>query len=265
MAITAGMVKDLREKTGAGMMDCKKALADADGDMEKAIENLRKSGIAKAEKKASRATKEGRIVTSIEGGKGAIIEVLCETDFVATNEKFNNFLSTVAADALALGGNGDITEAINEKENEALVSMIATIGENMQLRRAARWESAGQIASYIHQGGRIVVMVDVEGEVDTDTLNDLCMHIAAFSPAYIAPEEIPAEAIEKEKEIAAAQMAGKPANMIDKIVGGKINKWYSEVCLVKQPWIKDDKSCFEKIAPKATVKRFVRWSISDEI
>ena len=143
--------------------------------------------------------------------------------------------------------------------------MIATIGENMQIRRAEKWQSKGKIASYLHQGGRIVVMVDVEGEVSDDILSELCMHIAAFSPAYITPEGIPAEDIAKEKEIAAAQMAGKPAEMIDKIVGGKINKWYSEVCLVKQPWIKDDKTCFEKLAPKATIKRFVRWSIADEV
>ncbi|MBN2642068.1 MAG: elongation factor Ts [Victivallales bacterium] len=265
MAITADMVKDLRDKTGAGMMDCKKALVAAEGDLEKAIENLRKSGIAKAEKKASRATKEGRITTAIEGGKAAIVEVLCETDFVATNEKFNNFINGVAANALKIDGDGDIAVKVNENEKDLLVSMIATIGENMQIRRAEKWQSNGKIASYLHQGGRIVVMVDVEGEVGDDILSELCMHIAAFSPAYITPEGIPAEDIAKEKEIAAAQMAGKPAEMIDKIVGGKINKWYSEVCLVKQPWIKDDKTCFEKLAPKATIKRFVRWSIADEV
>lgn len=263
--ISATMVKDLRDKTGAGMMDCKRALAEANGDMEKAIDNLRKSGIAKAEKKASRATKEGRIISSIKGSTGALVEVLCETDFVATNDKFNAFITGVADKALSVAGDGDVCEAVNAQEKDVLVSMIATIGENMQIRRAVKWESKGKIASYLHMGGRIAVMVDVEGEVSDELLSDLCMHIAAFSPAYIVPEDVPAEAIAKEKEIAAAQMAGKPADMIDKIVMGKINKWYSEVCVTRQPWIKDDKSCFSKIAPKATIRRFVRWAVADEI
>jgi elongation factor Ts len=143
--------------------------------------------------------------------------------------------------------------------------MIAKIGENMQLRRAVRWVSEGKCASYLHMGGRIGVMVDVEGDVDDEALSSLCMHIAAFKPDYISPEDIPAEVIEKEKEIAAGQVAGKPADIIDKIVMGKINKWYNEVCLMKQPWIRDDKQSVEKANPGMKVKQFIRWEIGEEL
>ena len=265
MAISASVVKKLRDQTGAGMMDCKKALVKTDGDLEKALDELRKSGIAKAEKKSGRATKEGKILTSIIDGKGAMTEVLCETDFAATNEKFVDFVTEVATRALDLDCDGDVSDAVQTAENDALVNMIAIIGENMQIRRVTKWNTNGKIASYLHQGGRIGVMVDVEGEFDDAFLTDLCMHIAAFNPEYVCPEAISAEAIAKEKEIATAQMQGKPAEIIDKIVMGKINKWYKEVCLTRQPWIKDDKSCMDKVAPKATVKRFIRWSIGEEL
>ena len=263
--ISANIVKELREKTGAGMMDCKKALVAADGDMEKAIENLRKAGITKAEKKASRATKEGRIIAVVSGNQAAMVEVLCETDFVAVNEKFNNFIGTIVRNTVKLPGNGDITAAVQTAEKAELTGMIATIGENMQIRRAVKWETAGKIAYYLHMGGRIGVMVDVEGVIEEEVLADLCKHIAAFRPVYIGPDDVPAEAIAKEKEIAAAQVVGKPAQIVDKIVMGKIGKWYSDVCATRQPWIRDDKTCFEKVAPKAVVKRFVRWEITEEL
>lgn len=265
MAISASLVKELREKTGAGMMDCKKALVKADGNMETALDELRKSGITKAEKKSGRTTKEGKILTAIADGKGAMVEVLCETDFAATNEKFVNFVNDIATRALDIDGDGDVSEAVQAAENDGLVNMIAIIGENMQIRRIEKWNTSGKIASYLHQGGRIGVMVEVEGECDDEFLNDLCMHIAAFNPLYVCPDDIPAETIAKEKEIATAQMQGKPPAIIDKIIAGKINKWFSEVCLIKQPWIKDDKSCMAKVNPQVTVKRFVRWSIGEEL
>ena len=263
--ITADIVKELRDKTGAGMMDCKKALTQSEGDIEKAIEFLRKSGIAKAEKKSGRATKEGKTLMLVEGNKAAMVEVLCETDFVATNEKFTAFVKDILARMIKGEGNGDVSEKTQESEKENLVAMIATIGENMQIRRAARWETAGQIGSYLHQGGRVGVIVDVEGECDQVLLSEICMHIAAFRPQYICPGCVSAEIIEKEKEIAAAQLKDKPANMIEKIVMGKINKWYSEVCLVKQPWIKDDKTSLEKVNNKIKVKRFLRWEVGEEL
>jgi elongation factor Ts len=263
--ISASLVKELRDKTGAGMMDCKKALATADGDIEKAIDNLRKNGIAKAEKKSGRATTEGKIISHIDGTKGVLLEVLCETDFVATNDKFTEFVKGVAERAVKLDADGDISNTVNENEKDNIVSMIATIGENMQLRRAVKWESDGNKGAYLHQGGRIGVMVDVEGDADADFLNDLCMHIAAFNPDYITPDGIPTEVIEKEKEIAKAQLKGKPENIIENILKGKLNKWYTQVCLVKQPWIRDDKSSMEKVNPEATVKRFLRWEVGEEI
>ena len=265
MAITAEMVKELRDKTGAGMMDCKKALTEAGGDLEKAIDNLRKSGIAKAEKKSGRTTKEGKIISCIKGNKGAMIEVLCETDFVASNDKFKNYISAIVERTLTVDGDGCVAEKVQAIEKDGLVTMVATIGENMQIRRAAKWDTAGKIASYLHMGGRIGVMIEVEGETDDAFLNDICMHIAAFRPTYICSKCISEDVIKREREIAAAQVVGKPENIVAKIVEGKINKWYSDVCLVNQPWIKDDKSSIAKLKPNLKVKRFVRWEVGEEI
>jgi len=263
--ITADVVKKLRDMTGAGMMDCKRALTEAGGDMDKAVDFLRKSGIAKAEKKSARATKEGKVACLVNGSGAAMIEVLCETDFVAKNEKFANYVDGVLARTVAADGDGCVTEKVQAAEKDGLVAMIATIGENMQIRRAARWTSSDKIATYVHMMGRIGVMVEVAGESDEEFLKDICMHIAAFRPAYIDSSAIPAETIAHEKEIAAAQLAGKPANMIDKIVMGKINKWFTEVCLVNQPWIKDDKTSLAKLKPALKVKRFLRWEIGEEL
>ena len=264
--ISAKMVKDLRDKTGAGMMDCKKALVQADGDMDAALENLRKAGIAKAAKKASRTAKEGLIIIHLGDGAASAVEALCETDFVAKNEKFIDFGNRVAAAALALDADGDVSETINAEYKDELTEMVARIGENQQLRRAVRWANPNaQYGSYLHMGGKIGVMVEVEGEADEALLTDICMHIAAFNPQYISPDEIADEVLEKEKEIARAQMAGKPAEIIEKIIMGKINKWYSEVCLMKQPWLRDDKSCLAKIAKGITVKRFIRWAVGEDI
>jgi elongation factor Ts len=264
-AITAQMVKDLRDRTDAGMMDCKKALVEADGDMDAAVEVLRKAGIAKAAKKAGRAATEGRILTRIEEGAAAMVEVLCETDFVARNEKFATFAQGVVDRIIDdCKADGDVSEQVNENEKQRLVELVAVIGENMQLRRAVRW-NGGKFASYLHMGGRIGVLIEAEGTEDETLLNDVCMHIAAFSPRYITPADIPAEAIAKEKEIAQAQVQGKPENIIDKIVSGKIEKWYGEVCLTRQPWLRDDKTCLAKLVPNLKIKRFLRWAVGEAI
>ena len=265
MAITAEMVKKLRDKTGAGMLDCKKALTKANGDFEAAFDELRKSGIAKAEKKAGRSTKEGKVFILIKGNEAAAIEMLCETDFVSKNEKFNDSANAIIERVIGYDTDGDVSEKAQELEKDNLVNMISTIGENMQLRRAEKWKTSAKVGSYLHMGGRIGVMVEVDGEISDDILSDLCMHIAAFNPQFIDAESIPAEVIAKEKEIAAAQLAGKPAEIIEKILTGKINKWYSEVCVTKQPWLKDDKSCFAKVAPKAQIKRFIRWQVGEDL
>ncbi len=264
--ITAKMVKDLREKTGAGMMDCKKALAAANGDIEGAMENLRKAGVAKAEKKSSRTAKEGVIACRIEDGVAILAEVVCETDFVARNEKFQALVDGVIAHAYSdYDVDGDITAQVSEQKKDELTALVASIGENMQIRRVTRWKSDGQFASYMHMGGKIGVLVDVAGEADEAMKADIGMHIAAFNPTYVRPEEVPESVLAKEREIAAAQVVGRPENMIEKIVSGKVSKWYSEVCLVKQPWIRDDKSCLEKVAPKLTVRRFLRWQVGEEL
>ena len=267
-AITAQMVKELRDNTDAGMMECKKALVETDGDMQAAVEYLRKAGIAKSEKRADRATKEGKVYIAADGNKVVAIEILCETDFVAGNEKFVEYVQQAAKNILDnTNGDGDITEAAQNIEAENLAALFTKFGEKMVLRRAVRFEAAGQLGSYIHGGGKIGVIVEVEGSCDADVVKALCLHIAAYNPLYVSSAEVPAEAVAKEKEIASAQLAaeGKPANIIEKIVNGKINKWYSDICLLDQPWIHDDKSCFKKLYPNVTVKRFIRWMVGQEI
>ena len=268
-AITAKMVSELREKTGAGMMDCKKALVAADGDMELAIDNLRKSGVAKAEKKSGRATEQGKVWTRIGDGEAAIVEMLCETDFAAKTPKFAGLVEAMLDGALKIAADGDIAAALNEQEKDIITSHIATIGENMSLRRAVKWQGAGsKFASYQHMDGRVSVLVEVEGEDDPEFLNDLCLHIAAFSPRYISSADVPAEVVQKEKEIAAAadpKLANKPAEMLDKILAGKINRFYIENCLENQAWVKDDKTSLKKLKPALKVKRFVRWAIGEEL
>ena len=263
--ITAETVKALRDKTGAGMMDCKRALTEAGGDMDKAIEVLRKAGAAKADKKSGRATNQGKLGTMVNGNKAAMVEVLCETDFAANTDQFKDLVKQVCEATLAAAGEGDVTEAVNTACKDLLTSKIATIGENMQIRRAMKLEGTGTFDSYLHTASRIGVLVEVEGENDADFIHNVCIHIAAFNPRYICSKCVPADVIEHEKEIAKAQLAGKPENIIEKIVMGKINKWFTEVCLVDQPWIDDGKTCISKLKPNMTVKRFVRWEIGEEL
>ena len=261
--ISAKLVKELREKTGAGMMDCKRALTEADGIISDAVDVLRKSGIAKAEKRAGRTANEGTVASKITDEAGVLAEFLCETDFVAKNKKFIAYANEIVEKIDKIGEEGDLSEKINELEKDSIISMIATVGENMQLRRAIRW--TGKCASYLHMGGRIGVMIEIEGETDKTALADICMHIAAFNPQYVSPDDISATVIEKEKEIHSAQLAGKPAAMIEKILVGKLAKWYKEVCLNKQPWVRDDKVSTEQANSNIKIKRFVRWQVGEEL
>jgi len=261
------MVKELRDKTDAGMMDCKKALEETGGDMEKAIENLRKAGITKAAKKAGRTAKEGHVVVCVQGQTAGMAEILVETDFAARNEKFLSFGDAVARRIVTgYTEDGEISAKVAEAEKAALTALIATIGENMQLRRAVRWQGAGPVASYLHMGGKIGVLLEVEGPVENpELLTDVCMHVAAFNPRFIKPENVPASVLASEREIARAQVQGKPEKIIEKIVDGKIAKWYTDVCLMLQPWLRDDKTCLAKVAPKLVVRRFLRWQIGEEL
>ncbi len=264
--ITMDTIKALREKTGVGVGDCKKALEEAGGNMDTAIENLRKSGIAKAEKKSSRTTKEGLVFSCVSAQTAALVEIVCETDFVAKNERFLAYGKELAKRVAAMTAQGDLTTELQAAEKAAVIDLINAIGENIQIRRVLRWTAVdgARLAYYDHHNkSKIVVLVELAGDGAPD--NAVCMHIAAYSPRYIVPGDISASVIEKEKEIAAAQMQDKPANMIEKIVLGKINKWYGEVCLMQQPWLLDDKSCLAKTAPKLTVSRMLRWQVGEEV
>ena len=246
--ITAELVKQLREKTGAGMMDCKKVLTETDGDMEKAAELLRERGIAKAAKKSGRIAAEGLVAAYVTADKkvGAIVEVNAETDFVAKNDEFVNFVNDIA-EIVAMNNPADL-DALFETSykdsgktvKEVLTDKIATIGENMSIRRFERFESEGLVESYIHGAGKIAVLVDfAKGE--TELAKDVCMQIAAARPEYFNRESVPQDRVQKEMEILKAQAMneGKPAEIAEKMVQGRIGKFYSEICLLDQEFVKD--------------------------
>ena len=275
--ITASQVKDLREKTGAGMMDCKKVLTETDGDMEKAIELLRERGIAKAAKKSDRVAAEGLVTAYVsEDGKvGAVAEVNAETDFVAKNEEFRTFANDIAKQ-VAVKNPKDVEELlsqtfINDESktvSEVLTNKIATIGENMSIRRFARFETTGLVEQYIHGDGKIGVLVELENG-DKELAKDICMQIAAARPEYLDREAVPAERLEKEMEILKAQAMneGKPEAIAEKIVQGRVGKFYSEICLVEQEFVKNpDMKVKELVASKnAKVVRFARFEKGEGI
>ncbi|MBR0426765.1 MAG: elongation factor Ts [Clostridia bacterium] len=248
--ISASMVKDLREKTGAGMMDCKKALTETDGDMEKAIEYLREKGITKAAKKSSRIAAEGLVLAYVsEDNKvGAAIEVNSETDFVAKNEEFRTFVQALAKQ-VAINNPADVEALLNEeyieeagkKVSEVLTDKVAKIGENMNIRRFARFETTdGLVESYIHGNGKIAVLVNMKN-ADNELAKDICMQVAAARPEFLDEASVPSERLAKEMEILKAQAMneGKPEAIAEKVVQGRIGKFYSEICLVDQEFVKN--------------------------
>ena len=244
--ITASLVKELRERSGAGMMECKKALGENHGDIDAAMEYLRKTGLAKADKKASRIAAEGRIVSDQASGKAVLVEINCETDFVGKDASFLKFSDNVAEVALKSGA-ADIS-ALKAAAypgggtvEDAAKALIATIGEKIDVRRMARVENDGVIGSYIH-GGRIGVLVALKGGSE-DLAKGIAMHVAAMNPAHIRAEDVPADFLAKEKEIALAAMSdkekNKPADILEKIISGKVNKIVSEITLLGQPYVLD--------------------------
>ena len=269
--ITAQQVKELREKTGAGMMDCKKVLTETDGDFEKAIELLRERGIAKAAKKSDRIAAEGLVTTYVsEDGKvGAAVEVNAETDFVAKNEEFRSFVADVAKQ-VALKAPATVEDLLNQPSiaeegktvGEVLTGKIATIGENMSIRRFERFETENMIESYIHGDGKIAVLVEMENAT-AELAKDVCMQIAAARPEYLDRESVPAERVEKEMEILKAQAMneGKPAEIAEKVVMGRIGKFYGEICLVEQDFVKDPDIKVGKLVESkgAKIVRFARF------
>ena len=288
MAVTAGMVKELREMTGAGMMDCKKALAATDGDMDKAVEFLREKGLAAASKKAGRIAAEGIVKTLVseDGKAAAIVEVNSETDFVAKNEKFQNYVADVAAQALASDA-ADMEAFMAEpwaKDTtltvaQELSSQIAVIGENMNIRRYEKIATDGVVIDYIHGGGRIGVLVEADAEVVNDAvkeaLRNVAMQIAALTPKYVKRDEIPQDFIDHETEILKVQAKNenpdKPDNIIEKMIVGRLNKELKEFCLVDQAYVKDGdltvgkylEQVSKEVGGKVEVKKFIRFETGE--
>ena len=273
--ITASLVKELRERTGAGMMDCKKALQQTDGNIEAAIDYLRENGIAKAAKKADRIAAEGLSYIEVKGNKAVILEINSETDFVAKNEKFVALVKNVA-DAILAAEPKTLEEALQVEAQggtvEAVINEgIATIGEKLSLRRfeVVSKTDSDAFGAYSHMGGRIGVLTLVEGSTDEEAAKDVAMHIAALAPRYLDESEVPADVLEHEKKVLTEQALneGKPANIVEKMIVVRINKFLEEITVVKQKFVKDDSLTVEKfVASKGgKLAKFVRYEVGEGI
>ena len=273
--ITASLVKELRERTGAGMMECKKALTENNGDIDAAAEALRKSGAAKADKKADRVAAEGRIGVAQDGGKAVLVEVNSETDFVANDVNFKNFVQSVAQAALAAGSN-DVEAlksaklASGETVEESRATTIQKLGENIQIRRLVKVDGANTVGAYVHTNGKIGVLVDLAGG-NAELASGLAMHVAAMNPPYNKQADVPADFVAKEKEIELAKMSEKdkqkPAEILEKIIGGKIAKIVNEVSLYGQSYVLDGDKSVEAVlkAAGADVAGFQRLVVGEGI
>lgn len=276
MAITASMVKELRDATSVGMMDCKKALQETDGDFDAAVKILRERGAAVAAKRAGKEAKEGLVASNVaaDAQSAAMIEVNCETDFVTRNDDFQAFAAELRDEALNYE-----TDQMAEGVADKITEKISSIGEKIQLRRNVKWEVDGisAITSYIHMGGKVGVLIELGCEKE-DTINssvfkelakDLTLHVAAAAPQYLTRDEVPADLIEAEQDIFRKQLVGKPENIIDNILKGKTNKFFSQICFVEQGFVKEDKvSITDLVAEKSkelddtlTVKRYIRYQL----
>lgn len=270
--ITASMVKDLRELTGAGMMDCKKALQATNGNMDEAVDWLRENGLSKAAKKAGRIAADGIASICIDGNKAAIVEVNSETDFVAKNEEFTSLVSTIAK-AVVENDVKDVEEALTLSVeegtiNDLIIAKTAKIGEKLSFRRFAKLEKSDSevFGNYIHMGGKIASLVLIDG-ANEEVAKDVAMHIAAMRPLYVTRSEVPSDVLEKEKEIIKEQAIneGKPADIAEKMVSGRINKYYKEVCLEEQEFVKDSDTtvgAFVK-AHNGTIKAMYRFEVGE--
>jgi hypothetical protein len=276
VAITTALIKELRERTGAGMLDCKKALEENGGDIEKAIDWLREKGIAKAAKKSGRVAAEGLVFAAVSADrkKGAILEFNSETDFVAKNDEFKNFGEKL----VQLSLEHDLTsedelkafELEGKKVEDNLTELIAKIGENMNIRRLKLVSTNGFIETYIHLGGKIGVLLNVSGEATPENVEKakgVAMHVAAMDPKYLNSEQVTADDLEREKEIARHQLQqeGKPENIIEKILDGKMRKFYEENCLVNQKYVRDDSVTIEKFIAPSSIISFDRFKVGEGI
>ncbi|MEI6564453.1 MAG: translation elongation factor Ts [bacterium] len=274
--ITAAMVQELREATNVGMMECKRALVEAGGDKEQAIRLLRERGMAIAAKKSTRAANQGLIAAAGDSKAGALIEINCETDFVAKNESFQKFVKSMASKALSMA-DGTITEVTKTE----MAAKVAEIGENLIAKRNISYtlQGPGMVATYIHLNGKLGVMLELgfgkeasaASPVTQELAKDLTLHVAACSPKYLVRQEVPADLIAAEREIYAKQVIGKPANIVDKIVDGKMGKFYAQVCLIEQGFVKDPDISVTKlleakgkeVGDTLTIRRFVRWQMGE--
>lgn len=277
--ISAALVKELREETNVGMMECKRALVEAGGDKEKAVRILRERGLAVAGKKASRTAKDGQVAADItDGGRtGVMVEVNCETDFVARNAIFQDFMKKVVEKARTV--EGDLATAMKDE----VTAKIQEIGENIIVRRHVRYQVQGNgiVASYIHLGGKVGVLLEVgcekaetaQKDLFKEVVKDVTLHIAACNPQYLNRTEVPEKVLASEKEIYAKQVQGKPANIIEKIVAGKLDKFFQQICLLEQGFVKDpDQTVTELLTTKGkelgdtlAIRRFTRYQVGEEI
>lgn len=263
---TSKDVMELRQRTGVGMMDCKKALTECDGDMEKAVDFLREKGMATAAKKAGRVASEGIVYATIKGDKGVIVEVNCESDFVARGEGFKAFVEEVAE--YILDNDVKSLDEVVAAKTEVLNAAIAKIGEKISIRRYEKMvASDSKLDSYIHMGGKIGVLVEASANISAEVIHDVALQIAAAKPTCVSKEEVPSGDIEKEKEILRAQALneGKPVAIVDKMVEGRIHKYYKEVCLLEQDFVKDGSLTVGKVLANdgSSVKKFVRFEMGE--
>ena len=261
MNFTNKDIFDLRARTGVGVMDCKKALIEADGDMDKAVELLREKGKATSEKRAGKIASQGIVSTYINGNVGVIVEVNCESDFVARGDQYKDYVNQVAK--YIAENDVKTVEELSAALSELTSEVVAKIGEKISIRRFEKYVSTNKLSDYIHMGGAIGVLVETEGASD-EVAHDVALQIAAAAPRFIAPEEVPADEVNHEKEILLAQAmndeknANKPKEILEKMIQGKIGKFYKEVCLVEQPFVKDQGVAVKSILNGATVVKFTR-------
>lgn len=277
--VTPAMIKELRDRTGIGMGKCKEALEEANGDIELAIANLRKAGMASAVKKEGRETKEGMISAAESGSVVAIVEVNAETDFVVKNDRFKEFLESIAQEVAKTNPpslDAFLQQAYSKDPGLTIdqyrATIVQTIGENIQIKRILTLQKTPEksLGLYSHLGGKILTLVEITGDANQEALaKDIAMHVAAAAPEYLSPDKVPQEIINNEKEIAKEQIQGKPANIVDKIVEGKVSAYYDANCLVRQKYIKDDALTIaelvnqhaKKIGKTLAITNFLRWSV----
>ena len=281
MAISAALVKELREKTGTGMMDCQRALSEANGDLEEAVKILRKKGLSAAAKKAGRTAKDGLVAVAMSADctRAGIVELNCETDFVARTEEYQSFAQALADQAMSEGLSSAeaarTARCVADREHtieQAIAGKIAKIGENILLSRVAAIHAGEgmKLGSYLHMGGKIGVLVELSASADEETIKDVAMHVAAAEPRFVSRDVVPQAVIDEEKEIAQAQAAatGKPAQVVEKIAEGKLGKFFEQVCLVEQPFVKNpEQKVGDLLKAKGgiVVKEFVRFKLGEGV